>query len=302
MFNAIYRGDAKEVLRRLDAGPTLLEARGTGSVQTTPLMYAASVGRLQIVQLLTGKGANLEATSRHGRTVLHHAAESGHEEVVAYLLENGVHSHRQDSSGLTAMMLALDKRHVRVALLLLEHMKGQGLEARKKGWTHTALHEAVCMEEEEVVACLLRHGARADSRTYRRITPLHYAASRGSLGIVRRLLKHVTGQGLNARNIQGSTALDFAVFSDRVENIKALLLAGADPTITDNQGETSRAVAERRNFPCAPVFRVSPCRIHICVGCTNPAHRLIQGTIGHALVLSWRHMVNQSSAHMHVYV
>lgn len=117
MFNAIYRGDAKEVLRRLDAGPTLLEARGTGSVQTTPLMYAASVGRLQIVQLLTGKGANLEATSRHGRTVLHHAAESGHEEVVAYLLENGVHSHRQDSSGLTAMMLALDKRHVRVALL-----------------------------------------------------------------------------------------------------------------------------------------------------------------------------------------
>jgi ankyrin repeat protein len=285
----------------------------------TPLIHAASVGQLEIVKLLTGKGADIHARSSRSETALYCAAQEGHEEVVVYLLDKGALASHQDSSGGIPVMLAARNHHTRVALLLLEHMGahnllgGEGLEAKCQYEGHTALHFAVRWGYMDLVAILLEYGARADTTDrYGRSAiqtavygghvkivkllvdhlgpqALHegdsseeillhsalkwhseemvaYLLSRGpwptvrdkdgwtalmcgarsaSIKVLQRLLEHTAGQGLNDRSSDGKTALHCAVLHNRPENVRALLQAGADPTIVDDLHRTPRMLAQQ---------------------------------------------------------
>lgn len=55
----------------------------------TPLVDAASLGKLEVVRLLLWHGASPNATSRTRGNVLHHAVTRGHAEVAAALLDAG---------------------------------------------------------------------------------------------------------------------------------------------------------------------------------------------------------------------
>jgi ankyrin repeat protein len=97
---------------------------------------------------------------------------------------------------------------------------------------------------KDMVAYLLGNGLSATLRTNRGVTPLMYGAGFSSIGVLQRLLEHMGGQGLDAVDEVRSTALHWAAFSNGSENVRALLVAGADPTIVDAWGRTPRAVAE----------------------------------------------------------
>jgi ankyrin repeat protein len=342
IFDAIRSGDANEVMRLLNTDPSLLEGvdmpwRGLG-YRRTPLIHAAARGQLEIVELLTEKGADIHATTSLAQTALHWAAQEGHEEVVAYLLDKGVLASHQDSSGGMPVMLAIRNRHTRVALLLLEHMGahnllgGQGLEARCRYEGHTALQFAVRWGRMDLVAMLLEHGARADTTDRYGTSALQTAVDQGHLEIVKllveclgsqalhegdsrgkvllhsalkwgseemvmyllskgpwptvrdqngetalmcgarsafiqvlqRLLEYTARQGLNDRSSDGKTALHYAVLDERPENVRALLLAGADPTIEDDLQRTPRMLAQQ-STDCprsAEVFKVRECIKH----------------------------------------
>ncbi len=58
------------------------------------------------VELLIGHGANVNATSNDGTTVLHHAASMGREAVVQYLIDNGADLSIRDHSNRTALDIA----------------------------------------------------------------------------------------------------------------------------------------------------------------------------------------------------
>jgi ankyrin repeat protein len=276
IFRAINSGNASEVLRLLNADPRLLNkadvaqqavARlskpGLPRIWATPLMYAARLGKLDMVKLLREAGAEINAGTG-GRTALHWAGEFGHEEVVAYLLDQGARPGPRGANGPTPLMLACVRGHVRVALLLLDHMGGQGLEARGGYFTYTALYAAVRSGYERLVAQLLGHGARADTRDGKGVSALMLGAEGRSVGILRGLLQHIGGEGLDERDNAGYTAMHIAVHHDRPANVRALLLAGADPTIMDNQGRTPYVLAdeegeeeEAQASACAAIFRVS---------------------------------------------
>jgi ankyrin repeat protein len=55
------------------------------ATEWTPLMAAASKGYSKIVQLLIGKGADVNFKDEKGRTALWHAANHGHIPVVEML-------------------------------------------------------------------------------------------------------------------------------------------------------------------------------------------------------------------------
>ena len=53
----------------------------------TPLAFAALKGHLDIVQYLTAKGVNIQATDKDGKTALDLAREFGNDDVVKFLEE-----------------------------------------------------------------------------------------------------------------------------------------------------------------------------------------------------------------------
>jgi ankyrin repeat protein len=132
-------------------------------------------------------------------------------------------------------------------------------------WGRTALHNAAEEGHEEVVAWLLDKGADARSRDDNGMTPLIMASGSGHPGVLKMLYQHMQGQGLDDGDDQRWTALHFSASVGREEAVRSLLLAGADPTVTDDEGRAPRALAEENDFfesirkghpGCVAVFQV----------------------------------------------
>ena len=65
------------------------------------------------------------------------------------------------------------------------------------------------------------------------------------------MVKHllsVKGQAVNGRNTSGSTALMYAALTGRMENVRLLLAAGADPGLKDGKGITAQLMAKWQGF------------------------------------------------------
>jgi ankyrin repeat protein len=140
---------------------------------------AAGVGRTgRVRELLDSDPALVQAWSPDGFQALHLAAFFGHAGAAGALLERGA-----DPSVLS--------RHEFVKV--------------------TPLHSAVASEGAEdlrTVEVLLAHGAPVDARAEGGATPLHSAASNGSVAIVQALL--AGGADPNAPKDDGKTPLDLA--------------------------------------------------------------------------------------------
>jgi ankyrin repeat protein len=102
------------VLLRWGANVDLRNAQGA-----TALHDAALAGKLDVVQLLVEKGANVNAKDNEsGATPLHHAASWGRTEVVTFLLENGADASIRTKGGDTALESAVVAGQKEVAELL----------------------------------------------------------------------------------------------------------------------------------------------------------------------------------------
>jgi serine/threonine-protein phosphatase 6 regulatory ankyrin repeat subunit B len=147
-----------------------------------------------------------------------------------------------------------------MAQMLLEATEAQGLEDRdSKG--RTVMHYAADGGNEEVVALLLSKGAQANTKDEDQRTPFIVACARCKLQALQVLLKHMGGQTLDDRDKWGKTALRATVmwWCTRAASkvVKVLLLAGADPSIPDNEGLTPRQKAEQSGrAPLVEIFKV----------------------------------------------
>ncbi|CAN0384130.1 unnamed protein product, partial [Pylaiella littoralis] len=127
----------------------------------------------------------------------------------------------------------------RIVRLLLDH--GASVDARNDDDGETALHAAVEWCNCFAVDMLVKAGANVNAETREGQTPLHHACMMQDRDTIECLLRH--GAVINTRDNDGcsilhaaSTAIGKQEIS--LELVDFLLIAGADETVMDNNGNT----------------------------------------------------------------
>jgi serine/threonine-protein phosphatase 6 regulatory ankyrin repeat subunit B len=223
-----------------------------------PFMAAASSGHVGVMKMLLQHmgGQRLDEADEKGWTALFYAYIGGHEEMVAFLISQGAQADITDQEGMTSLMAAAAGGHGGVVKMLLQLFGGKGLE-KTDAYGKTALHYTSEEGHEEIVTFLLSQGAKVETTDEGGCTPLMEAAMNGHLGVVKMLLQHMGRQGLNQTDNNGMTALLWASVRDNEEMVRALLLAGADHTITDIENRPRALRHRMRHQGCVDVFKVS---------------------------------------------
>jgi ankyrin repeat protein len=296
MFAVLY-SDVPALRRLLELGA---DPKKASDANITSLMWAAN--DLEKTRLLVEQGVDVNVRSDDARTALFIAAgRPGAAPVVRFLLERGANPNPTvglgtSSSPLVEAALAGDAEVVR---LLLD----RGAEARNPGaagpalaWA-TATNCSKCVEliakkkpdpmaytialqiisvfgDTKAVRFMLDHGADVNAVNEQAYSPLMYAAGSDLLLLdeVKLLLKR--GANVNAKDLAGRTALDFARHRGEKPIIDELLKAGATGTmaaaaslkpVKDN---TIQAAIER-SLPVLQRADVSFIQKAGCVSCHN---------------------------------
>jgi ankyrin repeat protein len=156
LLYACQRGDLDEVKKAVAAGARI--DRGYGAFKDTPLMRAASKGRIGVVTFLLKHGAN-PRVQVEGRNALWHAAATGRNvEVIDALVEAGANVN-DDCDGCTALMAAAQFAPFPVVQRLVE--LGADVAATDRTGTDAALDYARQGKNAEVVSYLERFGAKS---------------------------------------------------------------------------------------------------------------------------------------------
>ena len=227
-IDACSKGDV-EVVRGLLAGDRALARvdmttpHGYGG--WTGLHEAARHGHIETVRLLLEHGADPNARETGDNTYpLHWAAAHGHVEVVRALLNAGgdVHGFGDVHEGDVIGWAALGERsdpHREVLELLLE-----------RGARHH-IFSAIALGDLDRIRKLVEDNPEAldrrRSRFEQRQTALHFAISRQRYDILDLLIE--LGADLEAEDMNGETALAFAMLRGDGEAMSRLHAAGATP-------------------------------------------------------------------------
>jgi ankyrin repeat protein len=145
-----------------------------------------------------------------------------------------------DETGMTLLMAAASGGMARTVDGLVE--RGAAVGAVHSSGS-TAIDFAFNNGHEAVVALLLRHGAELSNKDNKGKTLFWRACLNGHVGMVRFMMQRTGCQGLKETDDDGRTALWWACRLGHDRVARALLLAGADLDIADNEGKTPRHVA-----------------------------------------------------------
>ena len=163
-------------------------------------------------------------------------------EVVLELLQRGFDPNSPNPKGQPALMLAMQKSSNKVAEVLLG-WKTTNLSI-KNPQSETPLMLAAITNQLEWTQKLINKGADVNQPGW---TPLHYAATKGNIEIMRLLID--SHAYLDAESPNGTTPLMMAAHYGTPVATKLLLEEGADPRIKNQLGLTALAFARQANKP-----------------------------------------------------
>ncbi|MEK6745729.1 MAG: ankyrin repeat domain-containing protein [Pseudomonadota bacterium] len=221
-------------------------------VYSTPLIKAASNGNLQEVAELLADGAPVNGRDSEKRTALIAAAYLGKNEICALLLDNAASLAQKDKDGYSALDFAAARGLVDTVKLLLSKSKQPDV------YYHT--HYAMMMKAAFSSVIEFMPKGKGKIPYVNRIspedkTPLHVAASGGSVDLVDNMLKR--GAKVNLTNRKGQTPLHSAAMSNKAFVISQLLKKSAKINVADTEGNTPLMLAAEQNHKEAVMLLLS---------------------------------------------
>ena len=219
-------------------------ANALADLQWTPLHVAVVIDQdPTAIEALLQAGANLNARGRWKSTPLHLAARHNpNPAVIEALLKAGADPRARDKYKRTPLHEAAgnNANPAVIETLLKAGADPMALNKHKD----TPLHWAARANENlAVIEALTKGGADPNAQSKSKSTPLHWAAAWSSA-----VLKAMLQAGADARADLQWTPLHVAVVIDQDPTaIEALLQAGADPNVRDDDKSTPLHWAARRN-------------------------------------------------------
>lgn len=240
LIKAAIKGDGKEVEKLLQEN---IPINGRDSDQRTALMGAAYYGQNAVCVRLLAAGANIGLKDHKGYNALDFAAARGLVETVKLLLK---HSNYTDK-----------KHHVEYAMLMQAAFAGD-TRLLPKGKNKlpsisnfspegkSPLHVAASGGSVDMVRELIMRGAKVNLATVEGRTPLHWAAWSNKPFIISLLLEN--GAAIDADDVSGITPLMLAAKQGNRETVMLLIEKGADKDLFNKKGENAAAIADNQGF------------------------------------------------------
>jgi len=216
LLNAAEEGDLQKVNDLLDKGAHV-NVRGENG--TTPLMWAAWNGNIEMAMLLVKRGADVNARTElgaadaHGETVLMIASFQGHVEMVELLISKGVRVNDVDGKGRTARMFGAVNGHESVVRILKEREILEAAAARARLTPEDrerldiALLDSMRRGDTRHIRSLLDAGADANVKDESGWSALMWASVRNQYTVAELLIER--GADVNAQDSRGKNVLDF---------------------------------------------------------------------------------------------
>ena len=257
----------------------------------TPLHMTARNGELECLEILLGKGADINSRDTNGRTPLHLALESGDKNIIKTLIFHGADVTARDNlakssihhqawgieecnvvtkTGRTPLHLTVVAGDAECLNMLLD--KGAPVNVKDLDG-RTPLHMAAARGQADCLKVLLEKGALITGGGELGNTPLHIATEEGKVECLETLIAKVTE--IDAKNLLGETPLHVAASTGKVNCLKALLRNGADANAMNVHGNTplhlAAAVGE---VQCLKLLLLKGARVNASNGGgATPLHR-----------------------------
>lgn len=154
LFDAIQAKNDQEV--------ELIIARGGNAEiedfdRRRPIIYAAMIGSVDIVELLVKYKVQIDHRDKLGNSALFYAANKGEVDIIEILIEAGADRNAENRQGITPLMAAASLGHLDSVQLLL----AKKVDSKKRDYTgRTALMWAEWNRRQPVVRALRAAGVR----------------------------------------------------------------------------------------------------------------------------------------------
>ncbi|KAM9495532.1 protein phosphatase 1 regulatory subunit 12A isoform 2-T2 [Clarias gariepinus] len=226
---ACSAGDRDEVAELLRQGADINHANVDG---LTALHQACIDENAEMVQFLVESGSEVNRGDNEGWTPLHAAASCGFIQITKYLIEHGAQVGAVNSEGELPLDVATDDAMER---LLKAEIKKQGVDVEQ------ARREEERVMMQDVMAVLAGSGSLVPHPNTK-ATPLHVAAAKGYIEVLKVLLK--CKLDVDSRDCDGWTALHAAAHWGQEEACSLLADHMCDMNAVNNVGQTAIDVAD----------------------------------------------------------
>ncbi|KAF4081571.1 hypothetical protein AMELA_G00162660 [Ameiurus melas] len=226
---ACSSGDRDEVAELLRQGADINHANVDG---LTALHQACIDENAEMVQFLVESGSDVNRGDNEGWTPLHAAASCGFIQITKYLIEHGAQVGAVNSEGELPLDVATEEAMER---LLKAEIKKQGVDVE-----HARREEERVMMQDAMN--VLAGSGSLVPHPNTKATPLHVAAAKGYIEVLKVLLK--CKLDVDSRDCDGWTALHAAAHWGQEEACGLLVDHMCDMNAVNNVGQTALDVAD----------------------------------------------------------